>query len=61
VTLGTLTLFHASPTTFTTDPSNLEKIARVTGAKIDDIKTLLGGDFYPLAADQQATTIRNCH
>jgi taurine transport system substrate-binding protein len=44
--------YQANPEQFKNNIENLNKIAKVTGAKIEDIKTLLGGDTYPLAEAQ---------
>jgi taurine transport system substrate-binding protein len=52
ITLNHYQRYAANPDVFRANQSNLDKIARVTGAKTADIKTLLGGDDYPLAASQ---------
>lgn len=45
--------YKANPTPFAYDEDNLRKIARVTGAKENDISVLLAGNQYPSAKQQQ--------
>jgi len=45
--------YKANPTPFANSPENLQKIGRVTGAKAQDITTLLSGNQYPSAEQQQ--------
>jgi taurine transport system substrate-binding protein len=45
--------YKANPTNFAYSPENLQKIGRVTGAKAADITTLLSGNQYPTAQQQQ--------
>lgn len=52
VSLAAYDEYQANPAAFSKDPANLQKIARVTGAKTEDIAILLGGDRYPVAASQ---------
>jgi taurine transport system substrate-binding protein len=53
VSLAHYQQYQADPVRFIASQSNLDKIAKVTGAKTDDIKSLLGGDTYPLATNQE--------
>ena len=52
VSLAKYAAYQANPAAFSSDPENLDKLARVTGAKPEDIKALLGGDYYPAAEGQ---------
>lgn len=52
VSLNYYQAFYDNPQQFKSNQANLDSIARVTGAQTDDIKTLLGGDTYPLASKQ---------
>jgi len=45
--------YKANPIPFANSPENLQKIGRVTGAKAADITTLLSGNQYPSAEQQQ--------
>lgn len=45
--------FRANPEAYIGNAANLQKIARVTGAKPDDVKVLLRGDRFPTAAEQR--------
>jgi taurine transport system substrate-binding protein len=44
--------FKANPAVFSNDQENLNQIARVTGAKTTDIKTILNGENYPVKSEQ---------
>jgi taurine transport system substrate-binding protein len=44
--------FRANPDGYLNNATNLQKIARVTGAKPEDIKVLLKGDRFPNATEQ---------
>jgi len=44
--------YHANPKAFSADAAHLSKIARVTGAKQEDISVLLAGDSYPVQDKQ---------
>jgi taurine transport system substrate-binding protein len=44
--------FRANPEAYLANAGNLQKIARVTGAKPEDVKVLLRGDFFPTRAEQ---------
>jgi taurine transport system substrate-binding protein len=46
--------YQTNPAQFREDGDNLDKIARVTGAKIEDIKVLLAGDSFPVTSEQAA-------
>lgn len=46
--------YQINSTQFRENSDNLDKIASVTGAKIDDIKVLLTGDSSPVANEQAA-------
>lgn len=52
VSLAQYQQYQANPAQFSANQSNLDKIAKVTGAKTEDIKSLLGGDSYPVTANQ---------
>ncbi len=45
--------YKANPSNFSYSQENLQKIGRVTGAKANDITTLLSGNQYPTAQQQQ--------
>lgn len=45
--------FRANPEAYIANAANLQKIARVTGAKPEDVKVLLSGDRFPTAAEQR--------
>ena len=45
--------YKANPSNFAYSQENLQKIGRVTGAKANDITTLLSGNQYPTAQQQQ--------
>ena len=44
--------FRNDPKQFVADANKINQIAKVTGAKPDDIQTLLLGDFYPVQNEQ---------
>ena len=46
-------IYKANPSNFAYSQENLQKIGRVTGAKANDITTLLSGNQYPTAQQQQ--------
>jgi taurine transport system substrate-binding protein len=52
VTLAEYEKFKANPAAFSTNQDTLQKIARVSGAKLADIQTLLNSDTYPVKAAQ---------
>lgn len=45
--------FRANPEAYIGNAANLQKIARVTGAKPEDVKVLLSGDRFPTAVEQR--------
>ena len=45
--------FRANPAAYIGNAANLQKIARVTGAKPEDVKVLLSGDRFPTATEQR--------
>ncbi|HIV72234.1 MAG TPA: taurine ABC transporter substrate-binding protein [Candidatus Aquabacterium excrementipullorum] len=53
VSVSAYEAFRANPDGFIGDAANLQKIARVTGAKPEDVKVLLRGDRFPTAAEQR--------
>ncbi len=50
--LEKINLYYANPDDFSKNATNLENIAKITGAKTSDINELLGSDNYPLANKQ---------
>jgi len=46
-------IYKTNPSNFAYSQENLQKIGRVTGAKANDITTLLSGNQYPTAQQQQ--------
>ncbi len=45
--------YRADPGKFASDPGNLDRIVRATGAKPADVPLLLAGNHYPDAAEQR--------
>ena len=52
VSLSYYQQYQANPEQFKNNSENITKIAKVTGAKPEDIKNLLGGDTYPVTEAQ---------
>lgn len=52
VSVAAYETFRANPEAYIANAANLQKIARVTGAKPEDVKVLLRGDFFPTRAEQ---------
>ena len=44
--------YNANPQAYAADPKNLEKIARITGSKPEEVGFLLAGNIYPSAKEQ---------
>ncbi|PWB32578.1 taurine ABC transporter substrate-binding protein [Pseudomonas sp. SDI] len=54
VTLDAYADYRKDPQAWLANSSNVDKVARLSGAKASDIPALLEGNVYPLAADQLA-------
>ncbi|MDD0976725.1 taurine ABC transporter substrate-binding protein [Pseudomonas fontis] len=54
VTLDAYADYRKDPQAWLANASNVEKVAKLSGAKTSDIPALLQGNVYPLAADQVA-------
>ncbi|WP_296266736.1 taurine ABC transporter substrate-binding protein [Pseudomonas sp. UBA6562] len=52
VTLDAYADYRQDPNAWLANPDNVNKVARLSGAKPSDIPLLLQGNVYPLAADQ---------
>lgn len=52
VTADEAAKYNANPKAYAADPANLDKIARLTGSKPEDIALLLSGNRYPPLKDQ---------
>lgn len=51
--------YNQDPKAYSTDKANLEKIARLTGSKTEEISTLLAGNQYPSAKEQAELLTQN--
>ncbi|MEC5397434.1 taurine ABC transporter substrate-binding protein [Uliginosibacterium sp. H1] len=52
VTLDSYAAYRADPKKWAANAANLEKVARVSGAKQEEIASLLEGNHFPLAREQ---------
>lgn len=52
VTLDAYAQYRQDPQAWLANPSNVDKLVKLSGAKAADIPLLLQGNVYPLAADQ---------
>ncbi|BCL74610.1 taurine ABC transporter substrate-binding protein [Jeongeupia sp. HS-3] len=52
VTLKAYADYQANPKAFTSDAARIDKIARITGSKPDEVAALLAGNRYPVASEQ---------
>ncbi|WP_035057543.1 taurine ABC transporter substrate-binding protein [Andreprevotia chitinilytica] len=52
ITLKAYADYRANPKAFSGSAGNIEKIARITGAKPEEIAALLEGNGYPVASEQ---------
>lgn len=52
VTLDAYADYRKDPQAWLANPSNVDKLVKLSGAKASDIPLLLQGNVYPLAADQ---------
>lgn len=65
VTLDAYADYRNDPQAWAANAANIEKVARISGAKAEDIPVLLQGNVFPLAAEQQqllgAATVKAIH